>query len=85
MEGKETGETRRNANTAVSAADSVLPSVTQIESWTFPTSWRRSKLLTLLTMEARLGVSSESSSRCRAGDEVESSSDYASLFLAAGI
>lgn len=49
-----TGDTRRNANTAVSTADAVLLSMTQIESWTFATSRHRSKLLTSLTMEARL-------------------------------
>lgn len=65
MEGKKTEGEGGNANTAVSAADAVLLSVTQKESWMFPTSRRRSKLLTLVTMEARFGVS-ESFPRCSA-------------------
>lgn len=59
MEGKKTGE-GGNANAAVSAADAVLTSMTQKESRMFPTSRRRSKLLTLVTMEARFGVSESS-------------------------
>lgn len=78
-------ESQRNADTAVSAADAILLSMTQIESWMFPASRRRSKLLTLLTMEARRGVFSESSSRHRGQYEVHPSCDYVSLLMAAEI
>lgn len=70
MKGKRQ-ERQRNASTAVSAADPVLLSMTQIKSLMFQMLRRWSKLLTLLTMEARLGV--------------ESGCDYADLFMASMI
>jgi len=54
LEGKRE-ERYRTANTGVSAADAILLSMTQKELRRFPTSMRRSKLLTLLRTKASRG------------------------------
>lgn len=53
MGGKKTGETGKCKHGCFSSL-CCISELTQKESWMFPTSRRRSKLLTLLTMKARL-------------------------------